>query len=148
MQEAKKRLHELRVPANFITGFCRHVYIEYMASVIRADPSLYMDFVKQFINILDAKGKLDSSLVEYKERKFAQRVIHQSELEREKNSNGSRKRVRWTEEEDEVLMTLHNQGRKWKDIAPELVKFGNGRSNVDCKDRMRALKKKAATQGQ
>ena len=121
-EEAIRRLEGSGLPLNNISTIKYKVGREYTASVIKEDATLDTEFVEEFINILNQHNLLDS-FVELKERKYCQREVHHSEKEREHNEKSSRKRVRWTEEEDEVLVAMHNQGHKWKDIAPKLVKF-------------------------
>ena len=62
----------------------------------------------------------------------------QSTPERARLPQGSRRRVEWTTQEDEVLMEGVREGGSWVDIAKKL----DDRSNVDCKDRHRNILKK------
>ena len=54
-------------------------------------------------------------------------------------SSGHRKRIKWTDEEDIILVSGHRNGKSWVDISrTDLME----RTNVDCKDRWRNLIKK------
>ena len=51
---------------------------------------------------------------------------------------GHRKRVKWTQEEEDTLIRLREEGKTWVQVAAQLP----NRTNVDCKDKMVNLLKK------
>jgi len=55
------------------------------------------------------------------------------------NDSRKRKRVFWTEAEDEVLKTGCNEEKTWSEISEDLISVGFSRTNIQVKDRARTL---------
>lgn len=114
-----------------------HVGRKHIASLLNSNFEALHGLVENFVSFVRSELDLSKPLRIHNYPKKTR--VDDAVIVREKLPiSGHRKRIPWTREEDQVLVQERMSGQSWVNISQLL----EGRSNVDCKDRLRNLIKK------
>jgi hypothetical protein len=106
---------------------------DHLAGLLLEDFARLPSLVSHFVSLVEEDLKMINPLKMNKKRKPVERI----QCNREHfDGSGHRVRIRWSTEEDSILVTMKKAENSWVLISKRI---GNGRSNVDCKDRFRNL---------
>lgn len=108
---------------------------KHIASILHADFGKLKSLVKSFTSLVKDDWNLVNSIRLHRSNPAPKSVVKRS---RHKDS-GHRVRILWSPEEDKIVVNGKKAGNSWVSISARLV---SERSNVDCKDRYRNLRKK------
>lgn len=108
---------------------------QFIINALNADYSQYENLMEELKGYILRPG--EERLRPVVVRRTEPVAEENTEADRGRYASGARKRVPWTEHETAVLVAGVRRRSSWADIALELP----GRTNVDCKDRWRNIKK-------
>ncbi|KAH7815124.1 uncharacterized protein MONOS_3458 [Monocercomonoides exilis] len=123
---------------NFKKSRCRH------STILNGRMEVGLRKIAQRIEEGEDENKIAEELIELvdkeemegkKEMKQIKRkkvYNYDAALQRERDENGRRKRLRWSEEEDETLKRMRKEGKSYSEMAEEL----RIRLPTDCRDRL------------
>lgn len=101
--------------------------------------SLLDELVKEVHGYLKDNGDLERDIGTYQRKKLS--IAHEI-LEKREVSGKSRKRIKWTKEEDEILLEVKSRNGNWREAAEKLLSKQYYRTPKDCYDRYRNMEKR------
>lgn len=142
-QELIKKTKEIQKKGNNkdIHNIKVDVAQEYITNMIHNDFSKLDEVVQEYNGYLKDNGDIDRDVGVMMKKKKKVSIVHEILKNREVQGK-SRKRMKWTEDEDDMLLEVKSKNGTWQEAAEKLLNKGFHRTPKDSYDRYRNIEKR------